>query len=366
MRASSTPSPRVPDCESRRRACDNPRMKREGRATVASEHMLSSILEERVANENDTPAYVWWNGKQIRWEDATVHVTELGWSTVGAIFEGIRAYTSTDGSELYVFRLREHLERLEQSMKLVRLRQDYTLEEITQAIMDLMVANEVREDTYIRPLVYNADTSGKRFAQVGAAEAGFLINTAPMETHLKSGMKMTAKVSSWRRISEDVMPPRIKNLSNYRNSQLGSTEARMDGYDTAIFLNSAGTVAEGPGACLGMVKDGALHTPDVTSSILESITRDAIMVLAREVLGIPVIERRIDRTELYTADELFTCGTAAEISPIVSVDHFEVGNGEIGPITHALEAAYDDALRGNENRFSHWRTPVLQRASVGV
>ena len=302
----------------------------------------------------------------VRWEDATVHVTELGWSTVGAIFEGIRAYTSADGGELHVFRLREHLERLERSMKLVRLRQDYSLDVITNAILELLNANEVREDTYIRPLVYSADTSGKRFAQTGASEAGFLINTAPMATHLKTGMTMTAKVSSWRRISEDVMPPRIKNLSNYRNSQLGSTEARMDGYDTAIFLNAGGTVAEGPGSCLGMIKDGVFLTPDVTSSILESITRDSLMTLAREVVGIPVIERAIDRTELYTADELFTCGTAAEISPIVSVDHYQVGSGEIGPVTRALEVAFDDVLRGSESRFAAWRTPVLGRATVGV
>ena len=177
---------------------------------------------------------------------------------------------------------------------------------------------------------------------------------------------MTAKVSSWRRISEDVMPPRIKNLSNYRNSQLGSSEARLDGYDTAIFLNAQGTVAEGPGACLAMIKDGAFHTPDVTSSILESITRDALMVLAREVLGMPVIERQIDRTELYTADELFTCGTAAEISPIVMVDHYQVGSGEIGPVTRELERVFDDVLRGNESRYAHWRTPILQPAGVGA
>lgn len=140
----------------------------------------------------------------------------------------------------------------------------------------------------------------------------------------------------------------------------------MDGYDTAIFLNNRGTVAEGPGACLAMIKDGVFLTPDVTSSILESITRDALMVLARDVLGMQVVERPIDRTELYTADELFTCGTAAEISPIISVDHYEVGDGKIGPVTKALEAAFDDTLRGNESRFEHWRTPVLGRAAVGV
>lgn len=319
--------------------------------------------EDTVAEHNEHPAYVWWNGKQVAWNDATVHVTELGWSTVGAVFEGIRAYASRSGDEVYVFRLREHLERLASSMKLVRLRLDYSVDELTSVVIDLMQANRVTEDTYIRPLAYTGDTSGKRFAQIGA-DASLLVNTAPMPSHLQSGMTQTAKVSSWRRISEDVMPPRIKNLSNYRNSQLGSMEARLDGYDTALFLNAQGTVAEGPGACLMMVKNGVLITPDVTSSILESITRDALMVLARDVLGMPVVERPVDRTELYLADELFTCGTAAEITPVVSVDKYPVGQEQIGPVTHELERVFDDVLRGGEDRYADWRTPV--RTAVAV
>lgn len=316
-----------------------------------------------MAEHNEQPAYLWLNGDRRPWHEATVHVTELGWSTVGAVFEGIRAYASRDGDEVHVFRLQEHLERLERSMKLVRLRLDYSVDELTAAIIDLMHANGSTEDTYIRPLAYTGDTSGKRFAQLGT-DASVLINTASMPSHLKSGMTMTAKVSSWRRISEDVMPPRIKNLSNYRNSQLGSMEARLDGYDTALFLNAQGTVAEGPGACVMLVKDGVLITPDVTSSILESITRDALMVLTRDVLGMPVVERPVDRTELYLADEVFTCGTAAEISPIVSVDKYPVGSGEIGPVTRELERVFDDVLRGGEGRYAHWRTPV--RSAVAV
>ncbi len=316
-----------------------------------------------VSDEHMNPAYLWLNGEVLRWEDATVHVTELGWSTVGAVFEGIRAYTSMDGGELFVFRLNEHMERFERSTRLVRLRTGRSVAEFNQIIIDLLRVNESMEDTYIRPLAYTAETGNKRFAQVGS-DAAVLINTHPMATHLLTGMTMTAKVSSWRRISEDVMPPRIKNLSNYRNSSLGTTEARLDGYDTAIFLNTRGTVSEGPGSCLMMIKDGVLITPDVTSSILESITRDALMVLAREVLGMPVVERQVDRTELYTADELFTCGTAAEISPIVSVDHYDVGHGQIGPVTRRLEEEFNNVLRGNEKRFAHWRTPVYAGAAV--
>lgn len=303
------------------------------------------------------PEFIWWNGEQRRWDECTVHVTELGWSTVGAVFEGIRAYAGDGADEMYIFRLKEHLERLERSMKLVRLNIDYSLPEITNAICDLMRANGISEDTYVRPMAYAAETSGKRFAQLGF-ESAILVNTHPMPSHLKSGLTQAAKVSSWRRISEDVMPPRVKNFSNYRNSQLASIEARSDGYDTAFLLNQQGKVSEGPGACVMIVSDGKIITPDVGSGILESITRDALIALAREVLGQEVIERPVDRTELYIADEIFTCGTAAEITPIVSVDKFVVGNGAIGDVTSALEAVFDDVLRGRDARYAHWRTPV--------
>ena len=315
--------------------------------------------------EEQHPAYLWWNGERRRWGDATVHVTDLGWSTVGAVFEGIRAYWNETSEALYIFRLQEHLERLARSMKLVRLPLHYPLDVLASVILDLLHVNEVREDTYIRPLAYGANTSGKRLSQ-GSSESAVLINTSPMATHLKTGLTMTAKVSSWRRISEDVMPPRVKNLSNYRNGQLASMEARLDGYDTALLLNRGGTVAEAPGACVMIVRDGRIITPDLSSSILESITRDALITLARDGLGIEVVERQIDRTELYLADEVFTCGTAAEITPVVSIDKYDIGSGTQGPVTAALETLFLRVLRGEEQAFAHWRTTVDVASPVGV
>lgn len=250
-------------------------------------------------------------------------------------------------------------------MRLVRFKLEYDLDELIDATVDLLRANDVREDTYIRPLAYAADTAGKRFAQIGQ-ETALLINTSPMASHLKSGMTQTAKVSSWRRISEDVMPPRVKNLSNYRNSQLAGMEARLDGYDTAILLNHLGKVAEGPGACVMLVSGNQVITPDIGSGILESITRDALIVLVREVLGVEVVERHVDRTELYLADEVFTCGTAAEVTPIVAIDNYTVGGGEIGSVTRALESAFDDVLRGRDARYAHWRTPVQSAVAAAV
>ena len=308
-------------------------------------------------SDGQHPTYLWWNGERRRWEDATVHVTDLGWSTVGAVFEGIRAYRDERGGELFIFRLAEHLDRLARSSRLVRPELKYAGEELTNAIVDLLLANETREDTYIRPLVYTGNTSGKRFAQIGA-EAEVLINTHPMPSHLATGLTYRAKVSSWTRISDNVMPPRIKNLSNYRNGQLAGIEVRLDGYDAALMINPQGKVAEAPGACVMLVRDGVVTTPDATSGILESITLDALKTLIREELGLRVVERPVDRTELYLADEVFICGTAAEITPIVEIDRYAIGDGGIGQVTRELERIFHDVLRGRESRYAHWRTQV--------
>jgi branched-chain amino acid aminotransferase len=303
------------------------------------------------------PKYLWWNGRQMPWEDATIHVTDIGWSTVGAVFEGIRAYWNPDDEEAYVFRLPEHMTRLEQSMKLVRLEQEYSTEHLTEAILELLRANECREDTYIRPLAYRAGGAGGGFSSFGS-KAGILIDTSPRPTHLKTGKKQDACVSSWTRISDNVMPPRVKNVSNYRNGQLATMEANVNGYDVPLLLNDQRKIAEGPGACVMMVRDGKLITPGVTDSILESITRDALLRIAREDIGLVVEERPIDRTEMYIADEAFMCGTAAEITPVVSVDRYQLGDGEVGPVTRELEDIFLGVLRGTDSRHPDWRTPV--------
>lgn len=310
------------------------------------------------------PAYLWWNGRQVRWEDATIHVTEIGWSTVGAIFEGIRAYWNAEQEELYVFRLPEHMRRFAQSMKLVRLQQNHSTEALIEAIVNLVRDNGDREDIYIRPLAFRGG-EGKGFSSFGT-ESQILINTHANPSHLLTGKVQNLCVSSWTRISDNVMPPRVKNLSNYRNGQLANMEAAVNGYDGAILLNAQGTVAEGPGSCLMLVRDGTLITPDVTSSILESITRDAIITMARDDLGLEVVERPVDRTELYIADEVFMCGTAAEITPVVSIDKYQVGDGKIGPITHRLEQLFHDVLRGIDPRHEEWRTPVGVKKTAKV
>lgn len=311
------------------------------------------------------PRFVWWKNDLVAWDDAMVHVTDLAWSGLGAVFEGIRGYWNEAEQELFVFRLEEHLTRLQGSTRLVRLPLPQSNDELREIIGRLLRENECREDTYIFPLVYGSNAGASRL-DPSKLESEMVIRTNPMPTHLGTGHAQHARVSTWTRISDTVMPPRVKNIANYRNGQLATHEVRLDGYDVALMLNPQGKIAEAPGACVAFVKDGRLVTPDVTSGILESITRDAILTLARDVLEIEVIERSVDRTELYLADEVFTCGTAAEITPVLSVDRYPVGRGAIGPVTAELDRLLLGIMRGTEERYRSWRTPVGIRSAVSA
>jgi branched-chain amino acid aminotransferase len=308
------------------------------------------------------PAYLWWNGELVKWEDATVHVTDIAWSAVGAVFEGIRAYWNDDEGELYVFRLREHMQRLKDSSRMVRLPIDQSVDELVDITRDLLLANDIREDTYIFPLVYAGGGAAKR-VNPGDLQSAMMVRTDPRPTHLGTGMTQRAKVSSWSRISDSVMPPRVKNISNYRNGQLATHEVKLDGYDAALMLNPLGKVAEAPGACVVLVKNDVLITPDPASGILESITRDAILAMARDDFGMRVVERQVDRTELYTADEIFLVGTAAEITPIVEIDRYTVGDGALGAWTSRFDEKLLGVMRGTDPSHEEWRTAVGVKAT---
>ncbi len=305
----------------------------------------------------DHPNYIYWNDKLVPWADATVHVSSIAWSALGAVFEGIRGYWNPEQEALHVFRLTEHMDRLQESARFVRLPLLLSTPQLADVVAELVRANECREDTYIFPLLFAADAEYNRL-DPNRLESELTIRTRAMRSHLGTDLAHHARVSSWTRISDNVMPPRVKNISNYRNGQLATHEVRQDGYDVAIMLNPQGKVAEAPSACVAMVSKGKLITPDVTSGILASITRDAVLTLAREELGLEVVERAVDRTELYVADEVFTCGTAAEITPIVSVDRYEVGAGGPGAVTRELQRMLEDIMRGREDKYSHWRTTV--------
>ena len=306
-----------------------------------------------------TGKYVWMDGELVPWAEATVHASLLGWSTMSGVFEGIKAYWNPATAELHAWQFREHYRRFASSMKLMRMRSEFDPDDLVRSSIDLLRANECRGDTYVRPMGYFEATW---FGTLEDCPTRIVIITAPFESHFGSGRSIATCVSSWTRISDNSLSPRIKCISNYQNSRLALVDARLAGYDQPILLNAAGKVAEGSASCLFMVRDGVLITPGVTSGILESITRAAIIRLAREILDLPVIERDVDRTELYVADELFFCGTGAEVTPITSVDRHLVGSGQIGPITAQIEAIYHALVRGQDPRFPEWRRPVYETA----
>lgn len=315
--------------------------------------------------DRSSPAYLWWNGKLVPWESATVHLTSTFWSGVTAIFEGIMSYWNEDDGELYIWQLDAHLRRLLRSQKLMRQASPYSVAQLTEAVLELVRAVKVDGDTYIFPYCYpqgggNFESSTKLEPQ----PVDIAITARPNPSHLGKGWVRTACVSSYTRISDNVMPPRVKNIANYRNSNLAMAEANIDGYDTALILNTTGKVAEGPGSCVMLLRDGVLVTPSSTDSILESISRASVIELARRELGLEVVERPVDRTELYVADEIFMVGTAAEILTIGSVDRYTIGDGGIGPITTKLEQIFHDVVRGKKPEYAHWLTPAGIRETV--
>ena len=307
---------------------------------------------------SSAPKFAWMNGKVIPWDQCVLHGRSAGAFMGSNVFEGVRAYWSTRQDELFVFKHEEHLARLARSMKTVRLEVPYTLPEIGQGAIDLLRANEFRQDAHFIPVAFFG-MGANNFNTLGPTVDNGVYITAvawPQPAALRDGA--AACVSSWRRISDDTVPPRLKAGANYQNSRLAQTEAKVDGYDTAIILNNRGTVAEGPGACLMMVRDGKLVTPPVTAGILESITRATLMELAVRELGFEVVEREIDRTELYVADEVFMCGSGLEVLPITSVDRIAIGDGTRGSTTKRIQDVYFAAARGEVAEYRPWLTPV--------
>jgi len=308
--------------------------------------------------EGKTPDYAWMNGEVIPWEKATVHVRTDAFMYGANVFEGVRAYTDPDKRQLYIFRNREHMDRLFGiSMKILRMRARWTDQDITRGMVDLLRANNFHEDVHLRPTVYFGAGEAYSF-DPAKIEVGCVITAVerPAKSTLWSGIH--ARVSSWRRLSDDVMSPRVKAGANYLNSRYAMMDARIDGYDVAILLNQQGKVAEGPSACLMMVRNGKVITPPVTAGILESITRFTLIELFQKEMGVEVVEREIDRTELYVADEVFFCGTAAEVQPIVTVDRYPVGNGQPGPVAKGMQEIYFSIARGQNPKYAQWLTPV--------
>ena len=307
--------------------------------------------------EQPTPGFLWRSGEMVEWEKATVHVSTLGWSAISAVFEGIRGYWNPGRQELYLFQMEAHLKRLFRSMKIMRMSSPYSQEVLVEAVAGLLRANEYRCDVYVQPLAYFGGGIPGYLAVL--EQPGEVVITArPATSELGESKVVSCNVSSWTRISDNVMPPRAKAITNYQNSRYVSTESQINGYDFGIILNDAGKVAEATYACLFIVRDGVAITPPVSAGILESITRDTVKRLLEAEMDVPVVERDVDRTELYIADEVFMCGTAVEIRAIGSVDRYQVGDGAAGPLTASLSQLFEGAVRGTDSRYGQWLTPV--------
>ena len=297
--------------------------------------------------------YVWFDGRLVRSADAKVHILTHSLQYGSGIFEGIRAYKAKSGTAL--FRLKDHMERFAYTSKIYRMELGYTERQLSDAVIETVRKNKI-ESGYIRPFAFYNDT--KIGLGVSGKKVSVAIAAVPFGSYFSGKAKgIQCKVSSWKRINSEVMPPHAKASGNYRNSILASEEAKESGADEAIMLSGNGFVAEGPGENIFMVKDSKLVTPPPEADILMGITRDSIIKIA-EGSGIVVQERGIHREELYTADELFFSGTAAEVTPIVGVDTRQVGSGKIGPITKLLAERFSQIATGNQEGFGDWLTYV--------
>lgn len=298
---------------------------------------------------------IWFKGEILSVNDAKINVLAPTSQFGLNVFEGIPCYWNDEEKQLYAFRLDEHYDRLIRSAKLIQIDNPYSKDELKKALVDVVKANEYDENLSVRQTLF---VDG--FGSWGSADPVDMF-VAPIPRgrtsaeYNKKGLNVC--VTSWRRISDETLSPRIKCGANYINSRVGQREALRNGYDTCLFLNEAGKVSEGPGSCFFMVRKGELITPQLTDSVLESITRDTVIKIA-ESKGYKVVERTIDRTELYTCDEAFLCGSAMEMTPVLSVDRYVIGDGDTGAITKELHMAYLDVVRGKVEQFKDWVTPI--------
>jgi branched-chain amino acid aminotransferase len=271
------------------------------------------------------------------------------------VFEGIRAYHDPRTGEVRLFRALDHFDRMQHNVKFLNLRLPTSPEELVRVAARLVRLNRFETDVYIRPFAFKSAT---RVGVCLPPEESFAMVAVPMGAYVDTHKGLHCGISSWRRLQDNSIPCRAKICGAYVNSALAAQEARDRGLDEAIFLNEAGHVAEGSAMNLFLVRDGRLVTPDVSQGILEGLTRDTMITLAREMFDIPVETRCVDRTELYVADEVFLCGTAAQIAPVTRVDGRSVGDGAVGPLTARLRSAYERLVRGDLPQYAAWLTPV--------
>ena len=296
------------------------------------------------------------NGNLMPLNEAKVSITAPGLSYAALVFEGIRAYWNENDQELFFFRLDDHLKRFSNSMKILKFEKTPSLDLIKKQIIENIIANNYKEDIYIRLQGYIDDWG--EMALRSPVSTSIVSYPRPRSIDFNKGKNFT--VSSWQRLDDNASPPRVKASANYLNSRLASIQAKESGYEGAILLTSNGKVSEGPGGCIFLIREGVMITPSVSSGILESITRDSVLKIAKEK-NLIVESRDVDRTELYIADEIFYCGTGQEIMPILSVDKILAGEGKVGDITALFQKEYTQIVRGENEAFNFWITPIYYK-----
>jgi branched-chain amino acid aminotransferase len=300
--------------------------------------------------------FAFFEGKIVPFEEARISIATHALNYGTAVFGGIRAYWNEEQGRLFIFRPHDHYRRLLQSARIMCMEVPYDEQALTQITVDLIRADDWKQDIYIRPLIYKADMGiGVRLHNLRDALSIFCL---PFDRYVANDTGAHVTFSSWRRIDDNVIPARGKVSGAYANSALIKTDATRAGFDEALVLDQNGHISEGTAMNVFMVRDGVLITPPVTENILEGITRRSVIELARAELGLTVVERSIDRTEVYICDEFFMTGTAAQIVAVTRVDHRPVGNGSMGPITAKLRALFEDVVRGRNPKYAHWLVPV--------
>jgi branched-chain amino acid aminotransferase len=302
------------------------------------------------------PKYAFFEDRIVPIEAAKVSVMTHGLNYGTGCFEGIRAYWNEEAQQLYVFRMKEHYERMQRSARILRIELAQSADELGEITLDLLRREGYREDAYIRPLAFKADEIiGVRLHNLTDRVAIF---ATPFGRYIEQEEGAHVCFSSWRRVDDNVAPARAKITGTYVNSALAKTDALLAGYDEALVLTQTGDVSEGSAENFFIVRNGMLITPPVTSNILEGITRDTIIALAQEELGLETIERPINRSEVYICDEAFFTGTGVQVAAVTKVEHRPIGTGAIGPVVTALRQTYFDVVRGKNHRYLDWCTPV--------
>jgi branched-chain amino acid aminotransferase len=299
-------------------------------------------------------SYILMNGEAVPEDQALVSVTAPAVAYAGAVFEGMRAYWSERDQQLYVFRLDDHLRRLQFSMRAMRYEQEFTLEVLREQVIAAIRVNELRGDAHLRMTALL--TGATAITTSGPVTLAITASASPPMHWIDRGMSVG--VSSWQRVHDSASPPRIKATANYSNGRLAMLEAQRNGHDAALMLTRDGKVAEAPVATCFVLRKGQVLTPACTDGILESITRETLMMLSREELGTPVHERSIDRTELYDAEEMFLCGSSWEVTPVARIDHMPLRVPAPGPFTIRIRDLYLEAVRGKLSERRGWLTPV--------